>query len=72
MTQSIDLFQTALYEGKPLQGGLMLDPPQVQQIFLLKRRFGWGAKRIAQEVGLSRTTVRRYLKLGEYQPRHFC
>lgn len=68
MTQSIDLFQTALYEGKPLQGGLMLDPPQVQQIFLLKRRFGWGAKRIAQEVGLSRTTVRRYLKLGEYQP----
>ena len=29
---------------------------------------GWGAKRIAVELGYSRNTVRRYLRQGGWQP----
>ena len=42
----------------------MLDPEIVSRIRLL-RRMGWGTKRIAQEVGVARNSVRRYLREGE-------
>ena len=29
---------------------------------------GWGAKRIAAELGCARNTVRRYLRAGEWKP----
>ena len=49
-------------------GGLVLDPPDVTRILTLKQQHGWGTKRIADELGISRRTVRRYLKLGGYKP----
>jgi transposase len=49
-------------------GGLMVDPPEVLEIFRLKRELGWGTDRIAEHLGISRNTVKRYLKLGKYQP----
>jgi transposase len=49
-------------------GGLLLDPPDVTRILTLKQQHGWGTKRIAGELGISRRTVRRYLKLGGYKP----
>ena len=42
----------------------MLDPEIVSRMRLL-RRMGWGTKRIAQEVGVARNSVRRYLREGE-------
>lgn len=39
----------------------MIEPELVRQIRLL-REAGWGAKRIAAEVGVARNTVRRYLR----------
>lgn len=39
----------------------MVEPEVVRQIRLL-REAGWGAKRIAAEVGVARNTVRRYLR----------
>src|SRR5687767_7743220 len=41
----------------------MLDPEVVSRIRLL-HRMGWGAKRIAREVGAARNSVRRYLREG--------
>jgi len=43
---------------------LMLVPEVVRQIRQL-RELGWGAKRIAEEVGVARGTVRRYLRMGD-------
>jgi transposase len=45
----------------------MVDPPEVEQILRLKKD-GWGARRIGRELGISRTTVRRYLGLGRFEP----
>lgn len=42
----------------------MLDPEIVARIRLLGQ-LGWGAKRIAREVGVARNSVRRYLREGE-------
>ena len=39
----------------------MIEPEVVRQMRLL-REAGWGAKRIAREVGVARNTVRRYLR----------
>ncbi len=39
----------------------MIEPDSVRQIRLLQER-GWGAKRIARELGIARNTVRRYLR----------
>jgi len=46
----------------------LLDPPDVTRILTLKQQHGWGTKRIADELGISRRTVRRYLRLGGYKP----
>src|SRR4051812_6884944 len=48
-------------------GGLVLDPVDVTRMLALKQH-GWGAKRIARELGIARGTVRRYLRLGGYRP----
>jgi transposase len=48
-------------------GGLVVDPPDVTRMLALQQH-GWGAKRIAKELGIARGTVRRYLRLGGYKP----
>ena len=42
----------------------MVDPEVVQQIRGLRTQ-GWGAKRIARELGIARNTVKRYLRGGD-------
>jgi transposase len=46
---------------------IMRTPDEVTSILELQRK-GWGAKRIARELGLSKTTVKRYLRAGAWQP----
>jgi transposase len=41
----------------------MIEPEVVRQVRVLAAR-GWGAKRIARELGVARNTVRRYLRDG--------
>jgi transposase len=45
----------------------MLEPEAVAAMLRLKE-LGWGSKRIARELGVSRGTVRRYLEAGGWQP----
>jgi transposase len=50
------------------QGGeKMLAPPEVQKMQALKA-LGWGSKRISEELGCSRNTVRGYLRQGGWKP----
>jgi transposase len=51
------------------QGGreTMRSPEEVSVILELQRK-GWGAKRIARELGVSKNTVRRYLRAEGWQP----
>jgi transposase len=46
-----------------LRGENMLVPDEVTAMVRL-RGLGWGTKRIAREMGCSRTTVKRYLEAG--------
>jgi transposase len=46
---------------------VMLQPEAVAGMLRLKE-LGWGSKRIARELGVSRGTVRRYLEAGGWQP----
>ena len=45
----------------------MLEPDEVTAMLRL-RKLGWGSKRLAREFGCSRTTVKRYLGAGGWQP----
>jgi transposase len=45
----------------------MLEPEAVAAMLRLKE-LGWGSKRIARELDVSRGTVRRYLEAGGWQP----
>jgi transposase len=45
----------------------MLAPEEVQKMLALQAQ-GWGAKRIAKEMGCSRNTVREYLRAGGWRP----
>jgi transposase len=45
----------------------MLEPDEVTAMLRL-RKLGWGSKRLAREFGCSRTTVKRYLSAGGWQP----
>lgn len=47
-----------------LDEGAMIDASEVQQLRSLAA-MGWGAKRIAKELGVARNTVRRYLRGGD-------
>jgi hypothetical protein len=42
--------------------------PEDVSAMLKLASLGWGAKRIAKELGCSRNTVRRYLRHGDYYP----
>lgn len=46
---------------------VMLEPEEVDRILALSRK-GWGSKRIARELGISRNTVRRYVEAGRWIP----
>ena len=45
----------------------MLAPQEVQKMLALQA-LGWGSKRISQELGCSRNTVREYLRQGGWKP----
>ncbi len=49
--------------GLALRGDVMETPDEVAAMVRL-HRLGWGARRIAAELGCSRTTVRRYIEAG--------
>ena len=49
------------------EGQLMQEPEDVAVMLRLHEK-GWGTKRIARELGVSRNTVRRYLRAGGYAP----
>jgi transposase len=50
-----------------LQGDSMLQPVDVERILCLYQ-LGWGSKRISKEIGISRQTVRKYLKAKCWKP----
>jgi transposase len=51
-----------------LNGGQAMQTPEDVQAMLKLASLGWGAKRIAAEMGCSRNTVRRYVRQGGWQP----
>ena len=55
----------ALQSARSGEAGAMHTPEDVKAMLKLAS-LGWGAKRIAREVGCSRNTVRRYLRHGGY------
>lgn len=46
---------------------VMVEPEAVTTL-LRPRALGWGSRRIARELGLSRGTVKRYVEIGDWQP----
>ena len=48
--------------GAPLGSEVLMVEPEVVRQMRLLHEAGWGAKRIADEVGVARNTVRRYLR----------
>ena len=52
---------------KDLRREAMLEPEEVSAMLRLKE-LGWGAKRIAQELGISRNTVKDYIAAGGWAP----
>jgi len=46
----------------------MLEPDEVTAMLRLKK-LGWGTRRIALELGCSRTTVQRYIETGHSRVR---
>jgi transposase len=50
-----------------LRSDVMRTPDEVSAMVKLKE-LGWGAKRIAAELGCSKNTVKRYLALGGWRP----
>ena len=55
------LMETMEIMAPPMAEVSMVEPEVVRQMRLLHEA-GWGAKRIASEVGVARNTVRRYLR----------
>ena len=52
---------------KDLRREAMLAPEDVSAMLRLKE-LGWGAKRIARELGVSRNTVKDYIAAGGWTP----
>jgi hypothetical protein len=46
---------------------VMLEPDEVAAMMRL-HRLGWGTRRLADEFGCSRTTVKRYVAVGGWRP----
>ena len=44
------------------------NPSRLIQIGFRSRALGWGAKRIAAELGCSKNTVKRWLRYGDWRP----
>ncbi len=55
------------YLNKPASEEIMKSPEFVDQILDLAK-LGWGKRRIAQELGTTEKTVKRYLKQGGWIP----
>src|SRR3954453_23362559 len=57
-------------EAPPVEdaGGEEMRAPEEVAVVLHLHALGWGAKRIAAELGCSRNTVRRYLRQGGWAP----
>ena len=51
-----------------IEGRQAMQTPEDVQAMLKLASLGWGAKRIAAELGCSRNTVRRYVRQGGWQP----
>src|SRR6187551_3676212 len=51
-----------------VEGRQAMQTPEDVQAMLKLASLGWGAKRIAAELGCSRNTVRRYMRQGGWQP----
>jgi transposase len=49
-------------------GGDLMETPEDVVVMLRLKGVGWGAKRIAFELGCSRNTVKRYLRRGAWVP----
>jgi hypothetical protein len=49
-------------------GGDLMETPGAVAVMLRLKGLGWGAKRIAFELGCSRNTVKRYLRRGAWVP----
>jgi transposase len=65
--RDMDVFKQAPAVEQGQGGEKMLAPPEVQKMLALKA-LGWGTKRISQEMGCSRNTVREYLRQGGWKP----
>jgi transposase len=61
-----ELFRQAVW-SEELPGDQAMQTPDDVQAMLKLASLGWGAKRIAAELGCSRNTVRRYLRQGGWQ-----
>jgi transposase len=64
----VDEFVGQAPQFQELQGSQAMQTPEDVQAMLKLASLGWGAKRIAAELGCSRNTVRRYLRQGGWQP----
>jgi transposase len=62
-----ELLRQAVW-SEELPGDQAMQTPDDVQSMLKLASLGWGAKRIAAELGCSRNTVRRYLRQGGWQP----
>lgn len=62
-----ELLRQAVW-SKELPGDQAMQTPEDVQAMLKLASLGWGAKRIAAELGCSRNTVRRYLRQGGWEP----
>ena len=62
-----ELLRQAVW-SEELPGDQAMQTPEDVQAMLKLASLGWGAKRIAVELGCSRNTVRRYLRQGGWQP----
>ena len=63
----IDAFKQARAVEADQGSEKMLAPLEVQKMLALKA-LGWGSKRISEELGCSRNTVREYLRQGGWKP----
>lgn len=61
-----ELLRQAVW-SKELPGDQAMQTPEDVQAMLKLASLGWGAKRIAAELGCSRNTVRRYLRQGGWK-----
>lgn len=61
-----ELLRQAVW-SEELPGGQAMQTPEDVQAMLKLASLGWGAKRIAAELGCSRNTVRRYLRQGGWE-----